>query len=200
MKRREWLSSTGTAAFALLGELLRLRRAGAVDPPGSVASSAPGFGDAKSVIVVFANGGQSQLESWDPKPDAPAEVRGAFGAIPTAVPGTIISDRLPLLAKLADRYSIVRTMSHEDLDHGSAFYLAMTGQYHQRLSSNPPARPTDHPFFGSVLKRVRPTQKFVHTSVMVNGPAQVPFEIGPGQFGGLLGKDYDPMIVGDVTH
>ena len=199
MNRRDWLSRTSLPAFAVLGELLRLHRANALAPTTSSASSLPGFGRAKSVIVVFANGGQSQLESWDPKPDAPAEVRGAFGAIPTSVPGTIISDRLPKLAKLADRYSIIRTMSHEDLDHGSAFYLAMTGTYHQRLSSNPPARPTDHPFFGSVLKRVRPTQKFVHTSVMVNGPAQVPFEIGPGQFGGLLGKDFDPMIVGDVT-
>jgi hypothetical protein len=199
MNRRDWLNSTSISAFALLGELLRTRRTNAANPTRSVSDSRSGFGRARSVIVVFANGGQSQLESWDPKPDAPVEVRGAFGAIPTAVPGTIISDRLPQLAKLADRYSIVRTMSHEDLDHGSAFYLAMTGTYHQRLSSNPLPMPTDHPFFGSVLKRVRPTQKFVHTSVMVNGPAQVPFEIGPGQFGGLLGKDFDPMVVGDVT-
>jgi hypothetical protein len=199
MNRRDWISSTGMSAFALLGELLRSRRSIAEGGGTPGTQAVPGFGRAKSVIVVFANGGQSQLESWDPKPDAPAEIRGAFGAIPTAVPGTIISDRLPRLAKLADRYSIVRTMSHEDLDHGSAFYLAMTGTYHQRLSSNPPPQTTDHPFFGSVLKRVRPTQKFVHTSVMVNGPAQVPFEIGPGQFGGLLGKDFDPMVVGDVT-
>ena len=199
MNRRNWLRTTSIPAFALLGEMLQLRRARATELSTPQANALPGFGRAKSVIVVFANGGQSQLESWDPKPDAPAEIRGAFGAIPTSVPGTIISDRLPQLARLADRYSIIRTMSHEDLDHGSAFYLAMTGTYHQRLSSNPPARPTDHPFFGSVLKRVRPTQKFVHTSVMVNGPAQVPFEIGPGQFGGLLGKDFDPMIVGDVT-
>lgn len=199
MIRRDWLSSTGLSAFAFLGELLQLRRARALESDSSANRQRPGFGRAKSVIVVFANGGQSQLESWDPKPHAPAEVRGAFGAIPTAVPGTVISDRLPRLAALADHYSIIRTMSHEDLDHGSAFYLAMTGAYHQRLSSNPPPRPTDHPFFGSVLKRVRPTRKFVHTSVMVNGPAQVPFEIGPGQFGGLLGKDFDPMVVGDVT-
>lgn len=199
MNRRDWLTSTGTPAFAFLGELLRNRRVHAAEAPHSLKNTSSGFGRAKSVIVVFANGGQSQLESWDPKPDAPAEVRGAFGSIRTAVPGTIISDRLPRLAKLADRYSIVRTMSHEDLDHGSAFYLAMTGTYHQRLSSNPPVRPTDHPCFGSVLKRVRPTQKFVHTSLMVNGPALVPFEVGPGQFGGFLGKDFDPMIVGDVT-
>ena len=199
MDRRDWISSAGMSGFAFLGELLRHRRACAAGSGGSGNHEDSGFGRAKSVIVVFANGGQSQLESWDPKPNAPAEVRGAFGAIPTSVAGTMISDRLPRLAKLANRYSIIRTMSHEDLDHGSAFYLAMTGIYHQRLSSNPPAQPTDHPFLGSVLKRVRPTQKFVHTSVMVNGPAQVPFEIGPGQFGGLLGKDFDPMIVGDVT-
>ena len=127
MNRRDWLSSTSVPAFAFLGELLRMRRANAANPTPSAAGSSPGFGRAKSVIVVFANGGQSQLESWDPKPDAPVEVRGAFGAIPTSVPGTIVSDRLPQLAKLTDRYSIVRTMSHEDLDHGSAFYLAMTG-------------------------------------------------------------------------
>jgi hypothetical protein len=199
MNRRDWLTSTGLPGFAFLSELLRIRRAGAASPNNSASNAAPGFGRAKSVIVVFANGGQSQLESWDPKPHAPTEIRGAFGAIPTAVPGTIISDRLPRLAKLADRYSIVRSMSHEDLDHGSAFYLAMTGTYHQRISSNPPPRPTDHPSFGSVLKRVRPTQKFVHTSVTVNGPGMVPFEPGPGQFGGWLGKDFDPMFVGDVT-
>lgn len=199
MNRRDWISSTGASALALLGELVRLRKVDAVERNQTAHRRLPGFGRAKSVIVVFANGGQSQLESWDPKPQAPAEVRGAFDAISTAVPGTAISDRLPRLAALANRYSIIRTMSHEDLDHGSAFYLAMTGTYHQRLSSNPPPQPTDHPFFGSVLKRVRPTRKFVHTSVMVNGPAQVPFEIGPGQFGGLLGKDFDPMIVGDVT-
>jgi hypothetical protein len=199
MNRRNWLTSIGISGLAFPGELLRLRRSGATDVNDQMSSETPGFGRAKSVVVVFANGGQSQLESWDPKPDAPAEVRGAFGAIPTSVPGTIISDRLPQLAKLADRYSIIRTMSHEDLDHGSAFYLAMTGNYHQRLSSNPPVQPSDYPFFGSVLKRVRPTQKFVHTSVMVNGPAMVPFEPGPGQFGGWLGKDFDPMIVGDVT-
>jgi len=196
MIRRHWLRLTGSTGFALLSEVLRRRRAQAELPAGS---ASPGFGRAKSVIVVFANGGQSQLETWDPKPEAPREIRGAFGAVSTSVPGTLLCDRLPRLAQLAHRYSIVRTVSHEDLDHGSAFYLAMTGNYHQRISSNPPARPGDHPFFGSVLKRVRPTSKFAHTSVLVNGPALVPWEPGPGQYGGFMGKDYDAMIVGDVT-
>lgn len=198
MQRRDLLKLTG-GGLAFLGEALRQGRAQAAGTGGQQASTVPGFGRAKSVLLVFANGGQSQLETWDPKPHAPKEIRGAFGAIPTAVPGTLLGDRLPRLARLADRYAIVRTMSHEDLDHGSAFYLSMSGQYHQRLSSNPPVRSTDHPFAGSVLKRVAPTQRFVHTAVTVNGPALVPWEPGPGQYGGLLGKDFDPMIVGDVT-
>lgn len=194
MIRRDWLRLAGGAGLALLGEVLRQRSVRA--EPDAVG---PGFGKAKSVILVVANGGQSQLETWDPKPNAPAEVRGEFGAIQTAVPGTLLGDRLPRLSKLADRFSIVRTMSHEDLDHGSAFYLSMTGEYHQRLSSNPPPRLIDQPFVGSVLKRVRPTDRFPHTSVLINGPGLVPWEPGPGQFGGFLGKDFDPMIVGDVS-
>jgi hypothetical protein len=195
MIRRDWLKLAGGAGLALLGEVLR-RQSARAEPTGI---REPGFGRAKSVILVVANGGQSQLESWDPKPDAPREVRGEFGAIPTAVPGTFLSDRLPQLARLTDRFSIVRTMSHEDLDHGSAFYLSMTGEYHPRLSSNPPPRPIDQPFVGSVLKRVRPTDRFPHTSVLVNGPGLVPWEPGPGQYGGILGKDFDPMFVGDVS-
>ncbi len=195
MIRRNWLKLAGGAGLAFLGEVLRQRTVRAE----SDGSTSPGFGRAKSVILVFANGGQSQLETWDPKPDAPAEIRGEFGSIQTAVPGTLLGDRLPRLARLTDRVSIVRTMSHEDLDHGSAFYLSMTGEYHQRLSSNPPPRPIDQPFIGSVLKRVRPTDQFPHSSVMVNGPGLVPWEPGPGQFGGFLGKDFDPMIVGDVS-
>jgi hypothetical protein len=195
MIRRDWLKLAGGAGLALLGEVLR-RRSARAEP---TSFREPGFGRAKSVILVVANGGQSQLESWDPKPDAPAEVRGEFGTISTAVPGTFLSDRLPQLAKLTDRFSIVRTMSHEDLDHGSAFYLSMTGEYHPRKSSNPPPRPIDQPFVGSVLKRVRPTDRFPHTSVLVNGPGLVPWEPGPGQYGGFLGKDFDPMFIGDVS-
>src|SRR5439155_642817 len=83
------------------------------------------FGEARSVILVFASGGQSQLETWDPKPDAPEEIRGAFGSIATSVPGTRLCEHLPRLARLADRYTIVRSVSHDDGDHGSAAYLAL---------------------------------------------------------------------------
>lgn len=188
-------------------ELLRLGGVGGLLMPFAGAkpvsaepqqSGVPGFGRAKSVILVYANGGQSQLETWDPKPDAPDTVRGEFAAIPTAVPGTFVSEHFPKLARLADRYAIIRSMSHDDLDHGSATYLALTGRFHTRKSSNPLPTPDDFPTPGAVLKRVRPTSRFPYTAVHVNGPAFVPLIAGPGQSGGLLGSDFDPLVLGDV--
>lgn len=189
--RRDWLRITCGGAFT----------GWAASRSGLAASSARplGFGRAKAVIVVFANGGQSQLETWDPKPNAPKEIRGDFQAIPTAVPGTFLCEHLPRLAKLANRYTILRTMSHEDLDHGSAFYLSMTGHYHKRRSSNPSPDPMDLPSYGSVLERLRPNQRFLQTSIHVNAPAITPTSPAPGQFGGVLGRDYDPLVIGDVT-
>ncbi|MBC8354802.1 MAG: DUF1501 domain-containing protein [Planctomycetes bacterium] len=156
-----------------------------------------GFGSAKSVILVYASGGQSQLETWDPKPNAPLDVRGAFSSIATPSPGVQLCEHLPRLARLADRYTIVRSMSHRDLDHGSATYLALTGRYHARISSNPLPSPTDYPTYGAVLKRLRVTNRFAYEAVHLNAPAYVPFLISPGQDGGFLGREYEPLVVGD---
>lgn len=164
-----------------------------------VKSELPGFGRAKSVIFIVASGGQSQLEMWDPKPLAPVEVRGDFSAIRTSIPGVYFGEHMPRLAQLADRFCVVRNMSHEDLDHGSAFYLTMTGRYHRRRSANPLPAPEDLPCHGAILQRVRPTSQFVQSSLHLNGPAEVPLIIGPGQFGGFLGKGYDPLTLGDVS-
>ncbi len=150
VNRREWLR---------IGGLTGLGLAGLVASPGPIARASalpqtfPGRGRAKSVILIYANGGQSQFETWDPKPDAPAEIRGAFGAIGTAVPGTFLSEHLPMLAAMANRYALVRSVSHDDVDHGSATYLALTGRYHPRKSSNPPPGPDDFPTLGAVLTR-----------------------------------------------
>ncbi|MEZ6127186.1 MAG: DUF1501 domain-containing protein [Planctomycetaceae bacterium] len=200
LNRREWLRLGGLAglSWALPGFL-----PASLLPPShaaeSSASAVPGFGRAKSVIIVFASGGQSQIDTWDPKPDAPAEIRGAFSSIATSVPGLRFCEHMPLLADIADKLCVVRNMSHEDLDHGSAFYLAHTGRYHRRRSANPLPSPDDFPCYGSVLQRVRPSTDFVTTSVHLNGPAEVPNIIAAGQFGGFLGKGYDPLTLGDVT-
>ncbi len=189
--RREWLriGGLGGLSWALPG--LMPRRVGAVEPSA-------GFGRAKSVIVVFTSGGQSQLETWDPKPQAPPEVRGEFGTISTAVPGLWLCEHMPQIARVADKMTVLRTMSHEDFDHGSACYLALTGRYHRRRSANPPPSPIDAPCYSSMLERIRPNRNFVQTTVHLNGPALVPREPAPGQYGGLLGKSYDPLTLGDV--
>jgi hypothetical protein len=150
------------------------------------------------VLIVYASGGQSQLDTWDPKPAAPTEIRGAFRPIATAVPGTLLCEHLPRLARLANRYTLLRSVSHDDLDHGSASYLALTGHFHPRKSSNPPPRPTDYPTLGAVLKRVRPARGLPSTAVHLNGPLLVPEVVAPGQYGGFLGRASEPLLVGAV--
>ena len=196
LPRREWLRIGGLAgvSWALPGLVPQKTRAedlSDVRPPG--------FGKAKSVIVVFASGGQSQIDMWDPKPDAPEEIRGAFKSIGTTIPGVRFCEHMPQIAKVADKLCIVRSMAHEDLDHGTAFYLSMTGRYHRRRSGNPLPASDDLPCHGAVLQRVRPTSDFAQTAIHLNGPAEVPLIVAPGQFGGFLGKGYDPLTLGDVS-
>jgi hypothetical protein len=192
LTRREWLARTLAGLGVSIGAGLAVSRGGA-------ATGFPGFGRAKSVLMIYASGGQSQLEMWDPKPEAPAEVRGQFQAISTAIPGVHFGEHLPLTAKVADRFTIVRSMSHEDVDHGSATYLALTGHYHARRSGNPPPTPLDLPTFAAVVKKVRPSQKHPYSAVHVNGPALVPILPAPGQNAGCLGARFDPLVLGDVS-
>jgi hypothetical protein len=184
LTRREWLRIGGLGLLGLAGH--------------AHAKPAPRR-RAHSVLLVFTGGGVSQLDTFDPKPDAPEEIRGEFRTTPTAAVGTRICEHLPRLARLADRYAIVRSVSHDDVDHGSASYLALTGQFHLRRSSNPPVRPTDFPTHGAILRRVRPIANFPYTAVHLNGPLLTPREAGPGQFGGFLGRANEPLILGDCT-
>jgi uncharacterized protein (DUF1501 family) len=190
--RRDWLR-IGTLAG--LGLAAGRRIAGKEEPASRIA----GFGRAKSVILVFANGGQSQIDMWDPKPDAPLDVRGAFRPIATAVPGVQFTEHMPRIARVADRFTVVRSMSHEDLDHGSAAYLCLTGVYHRIRSGNPLPSPTDIPTYGAVLRRVRSKSKFIYDAIHLNGPALVPTLLSPGQDGGFLGRAYEPLVVGDPS-
>ena len=192
--RRRWLR------FATAGMLAHLPTSpSAFGRNGGNASRTVGFGKAKSVLLIYASGGQSHIDMWDPKPLAPANIRGAFSPIATAVPGMQFTDRLPALSKVADKFTVLRSMSHADLDHGSASYLTLTGRYHKRLSSNPPIQPTDLPTYGAVLRKLKIRQRFPYEAIHVNGPALVPFEPAPGQYGGILGRKYEPLLLGDVS-
>ncbi|MGE3818062.1 MAG: DUF1501 domain-containing protein [Isosphaeraceae bacterium] len=188
--RREWLRLGSLAGLGMIGGASR----------SSATPRLPGFGRAKSVIIVYANGGQSQLDTWDPKPDAPLEVRGEFGTIATSTPGVRVGELLPRLAGSLRLCTLVRTVSHDDLDHGSATYLALTGRFHPRKSANPPPSPNDYPTLAALLRRARPSvARLPFGAAHVNGPALVPELPGPGQDGGFLGRSFDPLVVGDVT-
>src|SRR2546428_3482229 len=92
------------------------------------------------VIILWMRGGPAQHETWDPKPDAPAEYRGEFGAIRTKVPGILINEYLPLSARIMDKWPIVRTLHHADAGHSSGDQICFTGY--------PPGtdpRANDHP-------------------------------------------------------
>jgi hypothetical protein len=196
VSRREWLRLGGLGGLTALGCLPQF--AGA-SPASADAAAMPGFGRAKSVVLLFAGGGQSQIDTWDPKPNAPVEIRGEFDTIATRIPGARFCEHLPLTAGIADRLSIVRSMSHEDLDHGSAVYLSLTGRYHRKRSGNPTPSPDDLPCLGSILTRVRPSRDFVQTAIHINGPVVAPQEPAAGQYPGFLGQKYAPLTLGDVS-
>jgi hypothetical protein len=188
--RREWLRIAGLAG---LGAMAGSSRGGESRP------HLPGFGRAKSVLLLFTGGGVSQLDTFDPKPDAPEEIRGEFRTIQTATSGVRFAEHLPRLARLSDRYAVIRSMSHDDADHGSASYLALTGQFHARKSSNPRPTPNDFPTHGALLQRLRPATNFPYSAVHVNGPVLAPVEPSAGQYGGFLGRAQEPLVLGDIT-
>src|SRR5262245_42140366 len=104
MTRREMLRAGGLGLCGLsLADLVRVQE-------GQAATA--GGGQAKAVIILYLYGAPSQLETYDPKPDAPAEIRGEFGSIGTCIPGLRICEHLPGLAKVLDRATVIRSMTH----------------------------------------------------------------------------------------
>ena len=150
---------------------------------------------AKSVVILYLNGGPSQLDMWDMKPDAPREIRGSFRPIPTTVPGTQVSEHMPRMAKLAHKFTIVRTMSHDETDHLRAGHWVMTGGRITRpLTAFSGMERVDRPHAGSIVSRFRPSPglpPFVVLPEFVS-PRGVP---RPGQHGGFLGGRFDPYAI-----
>ncbi|HUG91924.1 MAG TPA: DUF1501 domain-containing protein [Planctomycetaceae bacterium] len=150
---------------------------------------------AKSVILLFQFGGPSQLETFDPKPDAPDGIRGEFKAVPTSVPGRLITEHLPQLAKLADKYALVRSVHHRSSSHNPGAYVALTGREPLVNIVTLNASATDFPHPGSVVDHLDRTPRdvpaFVSLPTMI---ADGPFRT-PGEFAGFLGKQHDPLWV-----
>jgi hypothetical protein len=153
---------------------------------------------ADACIVIFLNGGPSHLDMWDMKPEAPAEIRGEFGSIPSSLTGVPLCEHLPRLARLMHEAVLVRSMNHSvNNAHAAAVYAALTG--HDRGEQGGGAKPTDHPCPGSVLAKLRPVASGAlpyvalpyKTQEGAGGPLQ------PGFLGGFLGPAYDPFWVLD---
>ncbi len=196
--RREFLRVGSVASLGLtLPMLLQARTAhGAA---GAAASTS--FGRAKHCILLFLTGGPPQLDTFDLKPDAPVEIRGEFKPIDTATPGVAISELFPQLARAADKFCIVRSVTHNDAVHTSAGYAMLTGVPHPGANAPGGAASivpsaTDHPHLGSLLARFRPAAGGMPTSVAL---PEVIKDAGvnefPGQGAGLLGKRFEPFRV-----
>lgn len=183
--RREWFRAGLGAGAVIAGALTG--NSHAID-----ATLESTFGRAKNLLFLFLSGGPSQYETFDPKPDAPAEIRGIFKPIATNVPGVRICELLPRTARIADKLCIVRSMSTGDPNHESGGYWVNTG--HRYTGSDMRAvHPTDWPTFGSVVKMLKPSTQVPFSAVVLPEPIIAnPGIFLPGQNGGFLGKRWDP--------
>ena len=156
------------------------------------------FGQAKSCVVIFQWGGPGQQDLWDPKPLAPSVVRSEFASIRTNISGIDVTEHLPHMAKQADKFTIVRSVTHKDFEHGTAAYTALTGQPHPLPGTNTTARPDDFPTYGSIVTKLAPTTKpvpdFVVLGPVMHQGARPPLA---GQNAGFLGPGYDAFRIPD---
>lgn len=161
----------------------------------------PAFGRAKNVIFLWLAGGPPQHETWDPKPHAPAEIRGPFKPISTNIPGIHIGELLPRTSMLADKLAIVRSMATYDNTHSSSGAWVLTG-YKYRGPNPRTITPTDWPWFGSLVKMLKPSRRLpALSSVWIPDVMRLNENVTPaGQSGGFLGSQWDPeRFVGDPS-
>jgi hypothetical protein len=151
----------------------------------------PSASDDKAVILIWLDGGPSQLETYDPKPDAPAEFRGPFPATKTAVPGVLVSSLLPETAKRLDRVSLVRSLHHDNGDHFAAAHWMTTG----RFGSSAANQAQKYPSVGSFVARTKGPNN-PHLPAYVGLPAAETIYLFPGYMGAAyLGGAYNPFDV-----
>lgn len=187
MSRRRLLQAGGIGAMTL-------------GMPGMVAAGVEegtklGAGAAqKSCIFILLCGGPSHLDTWDLKPEAPAEIRGPYQPIATKVPGMQISELNQRLSTLTDRFTLIRSMTHVGniSNHFDAMHHCLSGQAEA---------PADSPYIGAILSKVRPNNKTVASYVWlikcVGDPVFCAPNIGTG---GHLGMSHSPLFVGSAAN
>lgn len=165
------------------------------------AQSTNGAATAHSTILFFLCGGISHVDTWDMKPDAPAEYRGEFRPIPTSAPGVMLCEHLPLLAKQSHHIALVNSINGtvNTNDHHAGYYHNLTGHVPDptflSLGNNRTPFADDWPYMGCVVAAKRPQQDGMPNAVTLPWkPSQTPYT-RPGQFAGRLGVQYDPLYV-----
>ena len=168
--------------------------------PATLGSSRsdPAFGSAKSCILLFPYGSPSSHETFDPKPEMP-NVQGEMKSIPTAVAGLHVGDRLPRVAQVMDKVTVVRSMTHPYPLHGLAYAVTGIPTYTPELETR--ARDKRHwPFIGSVVDYVQRGRSGMATEIpynlglpwLVNSKTDNP-AVNAGPFAAFLGSEYDPL-------
>jgi hypothetical protein len=197
MTRRDLLHAGALGLFGLglsdatFPEMARASSGGAAGGLGR-------FGQAKSCILLFLYGSPSQIETFDPKPSAPVEVRGELGSIPSNVPGLDVCELLPRMAKVMDRTTVIRSVTHPNPVHGVAY--ATTGNPNVQLAMELNPRDQGHwPFIGSVVDYVdglRDPAPAVPRNLVLPwafSSQRIGEVARAGPYGGFLGQSYDPV-------
>src|SRR5947199_4538716 len=194
--RRDILRVGGSGLLGLgLGSMLELQ---ATSARGAEVSRGPGWGKAKSIIMVYLQGGPSHLDLWDPKENVPDNVKSAFKPIATKVPGIQVMEVLPRLAQITDKFTFIRSMSYTPnglFNHTAAIYQMLTGYAPDKVSPSgqlEPPSPADFPTAGSQVSKLKPPSDPVLPFVELPRPLQESGIIGKGGSAGFLGKAYDP--------
>jgi hypothetical protein len=192
--RRELLRVGGSSMLGVsLAQLLGAGKLGAAAVPTAI-HTPRGFGAAKSVIMVYLQGGPSHLDLWDPKENVPEKVLSVFKNIPTKIPGTQFTENLPKLAQVNDKFTMIRSMSYTPnglFNHTAAIYQLMTGYTTDKVSPSgqlEPPDPKDFPNFGCNIVRLKPPTEPVLPFVMMQRPLQESNVVGKGGTAGFLGK------------
>jgi len=196
--RRDLLRIGGSGLLGLsLGSMFQLQAKAAEEKK----AGGPGWGKAKSIILVYLQGGPSHLDLWDPKDNVPENVKSPFQAIDTKTPGMKFTEILPKLAGVTDKLTMIRSMGYTPnglFNHTAAIYQMMTGYTTDKVSPSgqlEPPDPKDYPNFGSQLIRLKPVTQPMLPFVMLPRPLQESNVVGKGGNAGFLGRAYDPYTL-----
>lgn len=192
--RRDLLRVGGSAITGMtLAQLLASQ--------ASAKESLNGFGKAKSIIMLYLQGGPSHLDLWDPKDNVPDNVKSVFKRIKSKVPGVDLTENMPKLAKVTDKLTLIRSMSYTPIglfNHTAAIYQMHTGYTADKVSPSgqlEPPSPKDFPTFGSNVIRLRPPTVPMLPFVMTPRPLQESNVVGKAGTAGFLGRAYDPYYL-----